>query len=186
MRVMDGAMAPLAVALVLLAGCSSPAAPLFPPTDHESHALPVRQAPGVTLVAHVTGGGRTLLVHAEAHNGGSETFLVPNACTGQPDETANATSPFSIAARRTSSETGDFPIHPARGCSEVATTPFAPGETVEFDVVWDGTFWSEAFERQTRVLPGPHVIDVALELYVGPDARPAPMVASVPIEVLDT
>ena len=171
-------------AVLLLAGCADEPA-LFPPTDYESHGIPVADAPGVVLIARVTGGGDLLRIHAEATNQGTETFLVPNACTGNPSAAANATAPFSIAARRASGTSGDFPVYPARGCAEVTTTTFSPGERLEFEVDWDGTFWSKALERQTVVFSGPHDIEVELELYVGPDATPTPMVAQVPIEVLD-
>lgn len=184
MRVADPRWLALATAF-LLAGCSDDTVGLFPPTDKESHGTPVPEAPGVTLVVHVTGGGDRLRIRMEASNGGSETYLVPNSCVGEPGADPKPAAPFSIAARRTTSSTGDFPIYPAKGCDEVTTTTFPPRQTMEFETEWDGTFWSAASERQTVVLPGPHVIEVALELYVGPDAEPAPMVAMVPIEVLD-
>jgi hypothetical protein len=180
---------PLAICLLLaalLAGCAAESPDLFGPVDASASAQGSSQAAGVTLTVRVRDDGDRLRIHAEGTNGGSSTLQVPGACMDHGRAAARA-SPFSIAARRTVTPQGSasFPISPeSAACNEVSTRPFGPGETLRFDLAWDGRFDSETFGR-IRVLPGDHAVDVTLELYAGPSGSPVPVTVSVPFVVLD-
>ena len=184
MAIANGRWAALAAA-VLLAGCSGSTGALFPPTNEEAQAAPIPEAPGVTLAIVVTGGGDRLRIHAEASNRGQGSYLVPNACAGATGAEPRDLAPFTMAARPSTGPSQELPIYPARACAEASMTEFLPRQTMEFEVEWDGTFWSAASNGQDVVRPGPHVIEVVLQLYVGPDAEHRPMVAQVLVKVLD-
>lgn len=168
-------LALLAASLFGVAGCSGPAT--FAATDLDE-TVQSTSAPGIRIEATVRGGGDTLAIHAVAHNVGPHEWLVPKSCTA---EHARADA-WSVAARGRQDWDRPLPIYPREGCSQVLLGPFRPGDSVEADYTWDGSYVFD--DGLAHAHPGSYDLEVVLEAYEPGTNHPRPTVVRFAVEVL--
>lgn len=165
----------LTVAFLGVAGCTRPAT--FAATDL-TESVQSTAAPGIRIEATVRGGGDRLAIHAVAHNVGPHEWLIPSSCTAEQERA----EPWSVAARGRQDWDRPLPIYPREGCSQVVLGSFRPGDSVEADYTWDGSYVFD--DGSAHAHPGSYDLEVVLEAYEPGTNHPRPTVVRFAVEVL--
>jgi hypothetical protein len=118
-------------ALLLLAGCSSPAPGPSGPTQifriDETTTATDPSMPGVELTVHASGAGRTFAMAMQLRNGGTKDLLVQQSCS----------TPFVEGMKR-----GDEAVAVRaykQGCTAPSTVTLKAGQTMSGTLAWNAT-----------------------------------------------
>ena len=138
------------LAVVLVAGCSDGSR--FPAHDETQHA----EYPnfyGVVAEGRLTGGGSEVRIDAFARNDGPITYKVSSVCI--PPWTESMQGRLGTV----------YPKGPHGYCHAFGLRDFPPGETIPYELTWNGTLWDQHQERFVRAEGGTYEWQLAFEAY---------------------